>query len=584
MKNHLRLTPSDLIVIGGYLLLVLGVGFYYRKRMHSNEDYFAGGHQAPWWLAGVSHYISGASALSFVAYAQLGYTYGLTAITLAWVSIPGCILGGAIFARRWRQARVVTPVEFLERRFNPFVRQLFAWAGIPMKVAEDGLKLFATSLFLAVGLNISVTWALLVCGLITVAYTFLGGLWALMVTDYIQFLMKVMALLLLVPLAFWRAGGVRHALQVLPPSFFHATGGQYNLVYLIGFGVMLTITLNGSWALAQKFYSVTDSHEASKAAYLSAILHVFGPPLMIIPAILGRTFLPDLIAQHRTADVYVLLVLNLLPAGMVGIIVAAMLSATMATVSADFSSIASVLTKDVYQRLLRPHVSRERLMLAGKLITLLTGGLSVGIGLYISHRGDVGVLHLMVVIASAFIAPSFLPVMGALVSRRLNWQGVAVGFFLGLASGLTLLGLRTWWFPRGHWHWLQANFDGASILINTAVTVAGMALGTLLFGAAETQQEKFNQVFGQVEHVGIRIRGKLDQDKIIACSTVAVGVLLGIAAIVAASSGARLTDSGIAVCLLSLGFYRLRRSSQAERSSDVRKVLEEESFANSEMR
>jgi len=159
-----------------------------------------------------------------------------------------------------------------------------------------------------------------------------------------------------------------------------------------------------------------------------------------------------------------------------------------------------------------------------------------------------------------------------------------VGFFLGLASGLTLLGLRTWWFPRGHWHWLQANFDGASILINTAVTVAGMALGTLLFGAAENQEEKFNQVFGQVEHVGIRIRGKLDQEKIIACSTVAVGVLLGIAAIVAASSGARLTDSGIAVCLLSLGFYRLRRSSQAERSSDVRKVLEEESFANSEMR
>jgi Na+/proline symporter len=371
---------------------------------------------------------------------------------------------------------------------------------------------------------------------------------------------------------------------VLPPSFFHATAGQYNLIYLIGFGVMLTITLNGSWALAQKFYSVTDTRQASKAAYLSAILHVFGPPLMIIPAILGRSFLPDLIAQRRTADVYVLLVLNLLPAGMVGIIVAAMLSATMATVSADFSSIASVLTKDVYQRLFRPDVSRERLVAAGKLITLLTGGLSVGIGLYISHRGDVGVLHLMVVIASAFIAPSFLPVMGALVSRRLNWQGVAVGFFCGLASGLTLLGLRTWWFPRGHWHWLQANFDGASILINTAVTVAGMVSGTLLFGGAETQEQKFHQVFGQLEDAGVRIRGKLQQHKIIAFSTIAVGVLLGIAAIAAASNGARLTDSGIAACLLSLGWYRLRRSSQAAPLPDVDNRVEEESFANSEMR
>ena len=585
MKNRLPLTPSDLIVIGGYLLLVLSIGVYYRKRVHSTEDYFAGGHQVPWWLAGVSHYISGASALSFVAYAQLGYTYGLTAITLAWVSIPGCILGGAIFARRWRQARVVTPVEFLERRFNPFVRQLFAWAGIPMKVAEDGLKLFATSLFLAVGLNISVTWAILVCGVITVAYTFLGGLWALMITDYIQFLMKVLALVLLVPLAFWRSGGVRHAIEVLPPSFFHATSGQYNLTYLIGFGVMLTITLNGSWALAQKFYSVASTREASKAAYLSAVLHVIGPPLMILPAILGRTFLPNLIAQHRTDDVYVLLVLNLLPAGMVGIIVAAMLSATMATVSADFSSIASVLTKDVYQRIFRPQVSREKLVWAGKLITLLTGGSSIAIGLYISHRGDVGVLHLMVVIASAFIAPSFLPLMGALVSRRLNWQGIVVGFFLGLASGLTLLGLRTWWFPRGHWHWLQANFDGASILINTALTVIGMALGTLVFGATGTQEEKFNQVFGQVERAGPRARGRLDQARIIALSTIAVGGLLGVAGAVASSSSARLTDLGTAFLLLSLGFYRLRRSSQpAAMLSNLPDVAEEEGFVETKLR
>jgi SSS family transporter len=585
MNNRLPLSLSDLIVIGGYLLLVLGIGIFYRRRIHSTEDYFAGGHQVPWWLAGVSHYISGASALSFVAYAQLGYTYGLTAITLAWVAVPGCLLGGAIFARRWRQARVVTPVEFLERRFNPLVRQLFAWAGIPMKIAEDGLKLFATSLFLAVGLNISVTWAILICGVITVAYTFLGGLWALIITDYIQFLMKVLGLLLLVPLAFRRAGGIRHAMHGLPPSFFHATSGQYNLTYLIGFGVMLTITLNGSWALAQKFYSVTNAREASKAAYLSAILHAVTPPLMIVPAILGRTFLPNLIAQHRTGDVYVLLVLELLPAGMVGIIVAAMLSATMATVSADFSSIASVLTKDVYQRLFDPDVSSVRLIWAGKLITLLVGGLSIGIGLYISHRGDVGVLHLMVVIASAFIAPSFLPVMGALVSRRLNWQGVVAGFVLGLASGLTLLALRTWWLPSGHLPWLLYNFDGASILINTTITIAGMIVGTLIFGTAGTQQEKFNQVFGKVGYPALRLREKLDQQAVVAFSTIAVGALLALAGLVAASRGARTTDLVIAFFLISLGIYRQRRNSQTIATlPNLPTEVEEKSLVNTEVR
>src|SRR6185437_13406670 len=90
--SRFPLTLSDLVVIGGYLLLVLLVGLYYRRRMHSAEDYFAGGHGVPWWLAGVSHYMSSASALAFVSYSQVGYTYGWTAISLIWVSVPGCIV------------------------------------------------------------------------------------------------------------------------------------------------------------------------------------------------------------------------------------------------------------------------------------------------------------------------------------------------------------------------------------------------------------------------------------------------------------------------------------------------------------
>ncbi len=559
--NQLPLTASDLVVIGGYLALVLLVGLYYRKRMRSAEDYFAGGHQIPWWLAAVSHYMSSASALAFVSYSQIGYTYGWTAVSLIWMAVPSGIVGGLIFARQWRRAHVVTPVEFLERRFNPFVRQLLAWAGIPMKVAEDGLKLFATSIFIAVGLGIPTTWAVITCGVITVVYTFLGGLWALIVTDYIQFLMKMMALTLLVPLAIWRAGGLRHAVRVLPTGFFHATNGPYNWIYLLGWGVMLTITLNGSWSLAQKFYSVKDERQAAKASYFSAFLYLIGGPLMILPAILARTFLPDLIAQHRTADVYVLLVIKLLPAGMVGIVIAAMLSATMATVSADLSSIASVLTTDVYQRIFNPDASPRKLLNVGRLITLLIGGISLGIGLYISQGGDQALFHLMVLIASAFIAPSFVPLMGALISRRLNWQGVTTGYFLGLAVGLSLLGLRAWYLPHGHWSWLAANFDGASVLINTAVTIGGMCIGTMIFGTAESQQKKYSQIFEHAEQPASTTPAMdqhREQVRVIALSTIAVGVLLGIAGVIASSLTARLTDLAVGAALIALAGYRMR--------------------------
>lgn len=559
--NRFPLTPSDLVVIGGYLALVLLVGVYYRRRMHSAEDYFAGGHRIPWWLAAVSHYMSSASALAFVSYSQLGYVYGWTAVTLIWMAVPGGIAGGLIFARQWRRARVVTPVEFLERRFNPFVRQLLAWAGIPMKVAEDGLKLFATSIFISVGLGVPVVWAVVTCGVITILYTFMGGLWALMVTDYVQFLMKMMALAILFPLAIWRAGGLRHAVKVLPKGFFHATAGPYNWVYLVGWCVMLSITLNGSWALAQKFYSVRDEREAAKASYFSAFLHLVGGPLMILPAILARTFLPNLIAQHRTADVYVLLVLKLLPAGMVGIVIAALLSATMATVSADFSSIASVLTKDVYQRLISPDASPAKLLNVGRVVTLLVGGISLCIGIYISQGGDQSLFHLMVLMASAFIAPSFVPLMGALVSRRLNWQGVTVGYFLGLGVGVALLGLRTWYLPLGHWPWLKANFDGASVLINTAVTIIGMCIGSMIFGSAGSQQQKYDEIFGRAEapaSATLPKQQQAEQVKVIALATAAVGMLLAIAGVIASSFTARLTDIGAGLSLIGLAAFRMR--------------------------
>ena len=222
------------------------------------------------------------------------------------------------------------------------MRQLFAWAGIPVKIFDDALKIFATALILSASVGADLKTSILVCGGITVTYTILGGLWALVITDYVQFVMKITAMLLLLPLALWHAGGPMHAFQGLPPGFLHFKGGPYGWTYLLSFSLIVIVSYNATWALAQKYYSVPDERSASKAAYLSAALNFVGTPLMLLPAIIGRKLLPDLLAQGHTADTYVLLVLKLLPAGVIGIIVAAMFSATMAAISADLNAIASV--------------------------------------------------------------------------------------------------------------------------------------------------------------------------------------------------------------------------------------------------
>ena len=91
--TKIHLTLPDYVVIFGYFIVVLLVGLHFRKKQKAAKDYFAGGHQVPWWLAGISHYMSSFSAFTFIAYSQIAYTYGFVAITLFWTTTPACILG-----------------------------------------------------------------------------------------------------------------------------------------------------------------------------------------------------------------------------------------------------------------------------------------------------------------------------------------------------------------------------------------------------------------------------------------------------------------------------------------------------------
>jgi SSS family transporter len=507
--------------------------------------------------------MSSFSAFSFIAYAQMGYTYGWVAVTLFWATIPGCAAGGLFFAKRWRRARVITPVQFLETRFNGFVRQLFAWAGIPVKVFDDALKIFATGLFVSVSAGVNLYAAIVVCGAVMVAYSFLGGLWALVVTDYVQFLMKALAILLLLPMAIAAAGGLTPAFSNLPPGFFQVGGGPFGWLYITGFIALMMISYNASWSLAQKYYSVRDEKEASKAAYFAGVLNFLGAPLMILPAVIGRHLLPDLVAQGRTADVYVLLVLKLLPVGMVGIIMAAMFSATMAMVSADFNAIASVLTKDVFERLIRPGASEKTQLAFGRWITFVLGALTTVLSIWIAFSRQQSLFNIMVTILGTFLAPTLLPLLAGLAIRRLTWQGAVAGFAAGLTNALVFLAIKTWWLPAHPTAFASSyTFEGLTLWANLLMTVAGMAVGTALWRRTPEYAARVDGFFDAIDTPiapgEVPATGGNSSAGILGISTIAVGVLLATAGIASGSSTALAVDLSIGAVLIATGFW-LRR-------------------------
>lgn len=564
--TRLHLALSDYVVIAGYFTMVLWIGLWFRKRMLTVRDFFAGGNDIPWWMAGISHYMSSFSAFSFIAYAQMGYVYGFTAITMFWATVPACLAGALFFAKPWRRARVITPVEFVESRYNSFLRQLFAWAGIPMKVFDDALKIFATGLFLSVSTGMPIWLAILLCSVVMVLYTLFGGLWALVVTDYVQFLMKALAMLILLPLALRAAGGFSHALSTLPTGTFRPLSGPYTWLYFTGFTLMMVISYNGSWSLAQKYYSVPNEGEAVKAAGLSAALHFVGAPLMILPAILGRTIIPGLIESQHTADTYLLLVIRLLPAGMVGIVLAAMFSATMATVSGDFNAIASVLTQDVYHRLVRPEATERRLLAVGRLITLVLGSSTMLLSLWIAWRQQASLFHLMVTVLGLFLAPTLLPLLVGLINRRISAAGAFAGFLTGLITGAIMLVLKTVRPSIASTFGSSYNYEGLALVLNIVATLAGLLLGTLLFGKSPQEKERTKEFFQRLKkpvHASeAGHHGRNPALALLGVATMGVGALLFFSGTISPVSTARLLDCivGAALVLAGLLFHRRGRS------------------------
>jgi Na+/proline symporter len=229
------LHTADYVIIAGYFLLLTLIGVYFWRRMKHVRDFFTGGNAIPWWLAGVSFYLTGFSAFTFVAYSEMAYRFGFVAVTLAWSSAAAMAIGTIFLAGRWRRARIVSPVEFLEARYSKHIRQILAWLGIPLKVIDDGLKIYATGVFVSVGLGFDLQTSIIVSGVVMLLYTFMGGLWAVVVTDFVQFIILTLGVVVLFPLVFAQFDSISDFVSRAPAGFMSPVNEPFSLVYVLAF-------------------------------------------------------------------------------------------------------------------------------------------------------------------------------------------------------------------------------------------------------------------------------------------------------------------------------------------------------------
>ena len=353
---------ADLFVLVTYFVTMLAVGMAF-SRQKSCDTYFAGDRQVSWWLGGISFFFCNLSAFAIIVYAGIGYQYGTVALTIYWATVPGVVFATLLFARRWRRAGVITPTEFLTNRFSPVTCQVFVWSGIPPRIADEALKIAAIGIFASGGMKISPTLTMLVVGLSVLVYSVVGGLWAAIVTIFVQFVLVTGAIVPLLSLSYRAAGGWKQFSSHVPPGFLSPVNGPYTWIFIVALLLQGMMSQSANWPLIQKFYSARSDRDALRVGWLACLLTFVLPAIWIITGMFARGFLP---ADLDPQMVYARVSVYLLPTGILGLIVAALFAPTMSALSSGYNVIASILTVDVYQRLIRPHASQKELVGVGR--------------------------------------------------------------------------------------------------------------------------------------------------------------------------------------------------------------------------
>lgn len=430
----------DYFVVACYAALMVLVGIYVVKFNRGAAEYFRGGNRIPWLVAGLSSFMAGFSAWTFTGAAGVAYRAGIAVIGLYIGNALSFLLGYFVFASRWRRSRITTVMEYLSARFNQATRQTFSWTTVIVQLFMSASILYGLSLFVSSACGFPVMWTVVGAGAIILFYCVIGGLWAVVMTDFVQASILMPFCLVLVILSLARVGGIGGLIHSLPPQMktIHLTG-EFGWIYILSWTVMVSFGYNTS-AMAQRYFSVDNERSARKVALLCCGLFFVGAFLWFIPPMAVRVIYPDLHTvwpglANVSEAAYAVASLTLLPHGLVGIMLAAMFSSTMANLSATFNLKSAILTKDIYQTLLRKDAGEQELLVVGWVATFLVGGFTVVIAALMASTGQ-SVFSVMLtfntLISLAYGPPALL---GLVVRRTPPWSGLA-SFAVGLVLGI----------------------------------------------------------------------------------------------------------------------------------------------------
>ena len=451
--------PLDFFIVLLYLAGLFVISTLAARRNTGQKEMFSANRSSPWWASGLSGFMTVFSANTFVVWGGIAYQLGMVAVVINLTYGVAAMLVGCFVAGRWNQMGVDTPAEYVTLRFGKTGLNFFTWTlllkrilGVAGSLYALGVLLTATNEDGAAIIPLSLNTAIILFGVIVILYTMQGGLWAVLMTDVLQFIVLTVVVFIASILMMADLGGFSSFRDNTPSGFLHLTNGDYTWFFLLGWTTINFFQFGAEWAFVQRYIAVKSPRDARKSTWLFGVMYLVTPLFWMLPPLLYR-------AQVDGADkeaAYILATQSVLPAGLVGLMVAALFSATASMVSSQLNVFAGVLTNDFYRPLLNPQASEKRLVFVGRLFTALIGVLLIAMALLVPAMG--GAEKVIVTINSMLVVPLLAPTLWGVFSKKIGIRHMLIVALTSFGIGMFLRFGMPWLTNEGDTLWLVTDY------------------------------------------------------------------------------------------------------------------------------
>lgn len=447
----------DYAAIVFYFAFMALVGFAFRRYSNNVSDYFRGGGQILWWMAGASAFMTQFSAWTFTGAASKAWSDGPIILALFFANGVGFLFNWKWFAAWFRQLRVVTPIDAVRRRYGKVSEQFFTWIQLPVGVVYAGIWLNGLAVFLHAVFGFDLTATILVTGGVVLLVSMTGGVWAVMASDFLQALILMGITVTAAIFAVRKIGGLDELVTQFPAESVFGGGVQYPLLAVAWIAAVFVkqFTSTNSILDSARYLCARDSANARKAALMAGLLFFVGPIIWFLPPMVAAVTHPNLTEMYpglgtkASEAAYVAIAASTLPTGMLGLLLCGIFAATMSSMDSGLNRNAGIFVSNFYRPILRQRASARELLLAGRISTLVLGTVIMSVAIYLSQRSGLGLFDMMIQFGTLVAVPIAIPlILGVIHPRSPDWTGWSTALAGLVASLVSKYYLTEHWLVR----------------------------------------------------------------------------------------------------------------------------------------